>query len=136
MIQELGRLKNSQDRFACIVQRGRQCPPLDDSLKTETFRVEGCLAKLWLVSEFRAGKCYFKADSDSAIVKGIAAILCEFYSGQTPETILATEPSFLEKVGINQHLTQNRRHSLGKIWKHICAFAALQKLNTEPKSGS
>lgn len=123
----LGGLKTSQDRFAWLVRRGRQHPPLDEPYKTEAYRVEGCLAKVWFVPEFRRGRCYFETDSDSAIVKGIAAMLCEFYSGQTPEEIVKTNPSFLESAGINQHLTPNRRNSLARIWEKIHNFADKQK---------
>lgn len=124
LMAELGSFKNAQERFACVVRRGRNYPGLSAEYRTQTYRLEGCLARVWLVEEFREGKCWFKTDSDSAIVKGIASILCEFYSGETPAEILGTSPSFLEKVGIDQHLTPNRRDSLGKIWTRISAFAA------------
>jgi cysteine desulfuration protein SufE len=123
VLARLAAIKNPQDRFAHVVSHGRQSTPLDAVFKTDAFRVEGCLAKLWFVSEFREGKCYFQADSDSAIVKGIATILCDFYSGHTPEEVISLEPEFFEKVGITQHLTPNRRNSLSKIWQKIRGFA-------------
>ena len=121
---QLAAIKNSQERFAFIVRRGREYPDLEPALKTEANRVDGCLAKVWFLSELSAGRCYFKTDSDSAIVKGISVILCEFYSGETPEEILQTPPAFLETVGINQHLTANKRDSLTKIWVKIRKFAS------------
>ncbi len=127
LVAALAGLKTSQDRFAYLVRRGRQQTPLESPFKTDAYRVEGCLAKVWFVPEFREGRCYFETDSDSAIVKGIAVVLCEFYSGQTPEEIIRTDPSFLETAGINQHLTPNRRNSLARIWEMIRDFAAKQK---------
>ena len=122
-VAALQALKTAQDRLAWLVRRGRKLPPLDAALKTEAHRVEGCLAKVWFVPEFAGGRCYFKTDSDSAVVKGIAAALCEFYSGHTPEEIIATSPDFLGQFGITQHLTPNRRNSLAAISKTIHAFA-------------
>jgi cysteine desulfuration protein SufE len=119
----LGALPNAQDRLACIVARGRAAEPLDEKMKTDSFRVEGCLAKVWFVPDFQQGRCYFKTDSDSAIVKGIAVLLCDFYSGQTPEEISRTQPDFLEKFGITQHLTPNRRNGLARLWSGIESFA-------------
>src|SRR3954471_2209435 len=104
LIGTLSALKGSQDRFAYVVQQGGQSPPLDSALKTESYRVEGCLARVWFVPAFRDGHCYFRTDSDSAIIKGIAVLLCDLYSGISPEEILQMDPSFLESVGINQHL--------------------------------
>ena len=119
----LAALKTAPDRLNYIVARGRAAPPLEPAFKTEAYRVEGCLARVWFVAEFSGGACHFKADSDSAIVKGIAVLLCEFYSGQRPEEIAQSSPAFLEEFGITQHLTPNRRNSLGQIWKGIQACA-------------
>jgi cysteine desulfuration protein SufE len=119
----LAALPTGQDRLAYIVQRGRAASALNEASKTESHRVEGCLAKVWFVSEFKEERCFFAVDSDSAIVKGIAVLLCDFYSGQTPGEILEADPDFLEKFGITQHLTPNRRNSLARIRTAIEAFA-------------
>ncbi len=126
LIAELSAIKNSQERFSYLISRSKKLPALETEFKTDGFRVEGCLAKLWFVSDFREGRCYFHSDSDSAIVKSVASLLCDFYSDQPPEEIISTDPSFLESVGISQHLTQNRRNSLTKIWERIRSFAAQQ----------
>ncbi|MFN7140916.1 MAG: SufE family protein [Limisphaerales bacterium] len=123
LLTRLSAIKNSQERFAHLIALSRQQPPLESQFKTDTYRVEGCLAKLWFVAEFRDGRCYFRADSESAIVKSVAVLLCDFYNAQAPEEIVSTDPSFFESVGISQHLTQNRRNSLSKIWEKIRSFA-------------
>lgn len=87
----------------------------------------GCLANLWLVAETREGRCHFQCDSDSQIVRAVAGLLCDFYSGHTPAEILALEPDFLEQVGINQHLTANRRNVLSRVWERIRGFAEEQR---------
>jgi cysteine desulfuration protein SufE len=119
----LGAWKTAQDRLGYIVGLGRKAPPLESEFKTEAFRVEGCLAKVWFVPEFASGRCRFRADSDSAIVKGIAVLLCEVYGDQPPEAIVHSSPVFLEELGVTQHLTPNRRNSLAKIWERIHGFA-------------
>jgi cysteine desulfuration protein SufE len=121
---KLSGLKSAQDRLAYVVRQGRAAPPLEAAFRTEAFRVEGCLAKVWFVAEFAGGRCQFRADSESAVVKGIALLLCEFYSGQSPREIVETSPAFLKDFGITQHLTPNRRNSLGRIWERIRGFAS------------
>lgn len=132
VLAQLAAIKNSQERFAHLIAHGRQQAPLEAAFKTDTFRVQGCLAKLWFVSDVRENRCYFRADSDSAIVKGVASVLCDFYSGHTPEEIVTIDPSFLEKVGITQHLTPNRRNSLSRIWEKIRGFASAQTSPVAP----
>jgi cysteine desulfuration protein SufE len=123
---ELGALKNGQDRLARLVERARQRPPLAAAERTDANLVPGCLAKLWMVFQSRNGSCFFACDSDSLIVKAIAGLLCEFYSGQAPAEILAHGPEFLGPLGITQHLTPNRRNALSKVWARIREFAAAQ----------
>jgi cysteine desulfuration protein SufE len=119
---------SGQDRLAYIVGRGRAAPRLEAEFRTDAFRVQGCLAAVWFVGQFGEGRGHFQADSDSAVVKGIAVLLCEFYSGQTPEEIVRVKPDFLAAFGVTQHLTPNRRNGLGKIWESIrsCAQAHLE----------
>lgn len=123
LLAELKRPKNWQERLALVVERGRRLPPLPEELRTEEHRVHGCLSKLWLVMEFRCGRCCFRCDSDSVIVKGIAGILCDFYSGHSPEEVLAVDATFLAEAGITQHLSANRRNSLGRVQGMIFDFA-------------
>lgn len=120
---ELSALKNGQDRLAWLVEKTRLRPPLLLELRVAENLIPGCLAKLWFVPEWRAGKCFFSADSDSLVVKAIAGLLCEFYSGHAPAEILAHDPLFLAPLGITQHLTPNRRNALSKIWERIRQFA-------------
>jgi len=123
LIAELDALKNGQDRLALLIEKARQRPPLPPEQRVEANRIPGCLAKLWLVPSFRHNCCSFSCDSDSLVVKAIAGLLCEFYSGQPPADILAHDPGFLAPLGITQHLTPNRRNALSKIWRQIRDFA-------------
>jgi cysteine desulfuration protein SufE len=75
------------------------------------------------VPEFKDKLCYFESESDSAIVKGIASLLCDFYSNAAPEEIVATDADFLGEVGITQHLSPNRRNGLSRIVESIQRFA-------------
>ena len=123
LLAQLRGFRHPQERLQWLVEQARLRPALAAELKTETHRVPGCLANLWLVSESRGGHCHFQCDSDSQIVRAVAGLLCDFYSGQTPAKILAVEPGFLEQVGINQHLTANRRNVLSRVWERIRGFA-------------
>ena len=119
----LAALKNGQDRLALLVERARKLPPLAPELRVAPNLLPGCLARLWFVSHFRDGKCFFACDSDSLVVKAIAGLLCEFYRGRAPAEILAHSPEFLASLGITQHLTPNRRNALARVWERIRQFA-------------
>ena len=130
LIAELTALKNGQDRLAYLVVKAKQRPPLAAGQRADSNLIPGCLAKLWLVTQLRDGNCFFACDSDSLIVRAIAGLLCDFYSGHVPEEILAHDPKFLAPLGITQHLTPNRRNALSKIWERTRQFA---RLNAEAR---
>ena len=120
---QLAALKNGQDRLALLVEWAKKLPPLSAELRVDQNLIPGCLAKLWFVAQFRDGRCFFACDSDSLVVKAIAGLLCNFYSGHAPAEILAHSPEFLAPLGITQHLTPNRRNALAKVWERIRQFA-------------
>ena len=121
----LSALNNGQDRLAFLVEKAKQRPPLAPEFRVEENLIPGCLAKLWLVRQFHDGRSFFTCDSDSLVVKAIAGLLCDFYSGQAQAEILAHDPSFLAPLGITQHLTPNRRNALAKVWERIRQSAAV-----------
>ena len=126
LVTALSGIRNPQQRLSWLIERARQSPPLPPDLKNDANKIEGCLSNLWLMAEFKDGACHFVADSDSQIMKAVAGLLCELYSGQPPEAILSLDPSFLGPLGITQHLTQNRRNGLTRVWEKIRVFAEAQ----------
>ena len=123
LTNQLAALKNGQDRLALLVDQARKRPPLRVDFRVAENLIPGCLARLWFISDFRNGKCFFDCDSDSLVVKAIAGLLCDFYSGHAPAEIRGHDPGFLAPLGITQHLTPNRRNSLSKVWERIRQFA-------------
>lgn len=124
---KLTALKHGQDRLAQLVARAKERPPLPKESRTPEHLLPGCLAKLWIVSKFEDGRCYYECDSDSLVVKAVAGMLCDLYSGATPAEVLAHSPDFLAPLGITQHLTPNRRNALSRVWETIRDFAQKQR---------
>lgn len=122
----LGRCRNAQERLAWLVDRARQRPSLPDDLRTAAQRVPGCLSQLWLAAEFRDGRCWFCCDSDSQVVRAMALLVAEVYSGCTPAEILDDNYEWLAGLGWQQLLTPNRRNAQARTWEQIRAFAASQ----------
>ena len=107
LVDELSPFEDPFDRFAYVIDRAKDLDPLDKQYKIETFLIKGCISQLWVFPSSKDGKCYFQADSDASITKGTAGLLCELYSDETPEDVIALEPDFLAEVGITQHLSPN-----------------------------
>lgn len=118
--------RNAQERLAWLIDHARRVPSLPDELRTAAHRVPGCLSQLWLVAEFRDGRCGFRCDSDSQVVRALALLVAEVYSGRPPADILAESADWLAHLGLQQLLTPNRRNALARTWEQIRAFAQAQ----------
>ena len=123
LVEEITLIPDPYERLGYIVERGKKATNLPEELHIDSFKIEGCMSQLWVVPEFKDGRCFFRSDSDSAIVKGIAELLCTFYSDARSEEILDNDAEFLGEVGITQHLSPNRRNGLSRIVESIQRFA-------------
>lgn len=125
IMDELSAIEDSMERLAYIIDLAKEDEPLEDEYKNDTFRIEGCMSALWLVPEFKDGRCSYRSDSDSAITKGVSSLLCWLYSDCTPEEVLSVDSSFLADVGVTQHISHNRRNGLSQVNAKIKGFAEL-----------
>ncbi|MFU8812645.1 MAG: SufE family protein [Balneolaceae bacterium] len=123
IIREFQVLSDWQERYKHIIKLGQKLPPLDDEHKIDDNLVRGCQSQVWLVTELDEGRIIFRADSDAAITKGLVALMVRFYSGETPDSILATSPSFIQKIGMEQHLSPTRSNGLASMVKQMKIYA-------------
>lgn len=123
LIDDLTTLPDAEERLMYLLAKAKKWPPLDPALKTDARLLPGCVSRLWLYPEFRDGRCRFKMDAEALISKGIAAVVCGFYDGETPADIVATEPDFLGEAGLAQVLSANRSNALSNLRKRIKAYA-------------
>ena len=123
LIDDLTTLPDMEERFTYLLSKAKKWPPMEARLKTEERLLPGCVSRLWLQMEFRDGRCWFQMDAEALISKGIAAVVCGFYQGETPEEIIANEPNFLADAGLTQVLSANRSSALANLRRRIKAFA-------------
>ncbi len=112
IVAEFLALTDWEDRFKRIIALARDLPPMPDELKTDGNKVRGCSSSVWLHAERDGDRVTYLADSDAVMVRGLVALLLKVYSGQRAEEILATQPTFIERIGLNQNLSPNRANGL------------------------
>lgn len=126
LIEELLPFEDHLERLTYVIDRAKDLPGLESEYKIDTFLIKGCVSQLWVFPSFKEGKCFFQADSEASITKGTASLLCDLYSGETPQDIIELEPDFLSDVGITQHLSPNRRNGLTGVREKIKSYALLK----------
>ena len=126
LIDDFAIIEDAQERFAAVVDRARTRPPLSEIERTEANRVKGCISLAWVVAELRDGRCFFRSDADSPLVRGLLALLCDFYSEATPAEVATTEPVLLEALGLTKNLSPTRLNGLRSVRAKIRDFAVTQ----------
>lgn len=127
IVKEFEALSDWTERYKHIIKQGQELKPLDDEFKVEDNLVRGCQSQVWLHSYLDDGKVIFEADSDAAITKGLVALMVRFYSGQDPDTIISTNPDFIKKIGMEQHLSPTRSNGLAAMVKQMKIYAMAYK---------
>ena len=127
IVDEFALFDDWQDKYAHLIDLGRELPPIDNALKTEANKVRGCQSQVWLVAEQEDDRIRFLAESDALIVQGLIALLLRVYSNRTPDDILAADNQFLKRIGLQEHLSTNRTNGLASMMDTIRRHAALQK---------
>ena len=69
------------------------------------------------------GKLYFKGDSDALLVQGIVALILQVFNGHTPKEILDAQLYFIERIGLQEHLSPTRSNGVVAMIKQIRMFA-------------
>jgi len=114
------------ERYQYLIDLGRKLPVFDDAWKTEEHRLLGCQSMVWIVPEGNAQALHFHAISDSAIVSGLIFLALRVYSGRSAEEILATEPSYIQDIGLARHLSPTRSNGVAAMLAFIRDTAQAQ----------
>jgi len=123
IVDDFSFLPQWEERYAYLIELGQKMPPLPDEYKTEENIVRGCQSTVWLHEECKDGTLELQADSDSLIVKGLAALLMQVYSGQPAEEAATAELRFFDETGLNKHLSSQRTNGLMAMIEEIRKFA-------------
>jgi cysteine desulfuration protein SufE len=117
--EQLMILPTAIDRLQYLVDRSKNDPPLSEDERLHAQRVEGCQAEVWVAAIETEGRWHFRSESDAPVVKAVASLLCEIFSGATAEEIATHETTLLKFSGIAQNLTPTRSRGAGRILETI-----------------
>lgn len=123
ILDEFAPIDDPHERLAAVVERVKRTPPLPPADRTEANRVRGCVSVVWLASETREGRCYFRSDAESPIVRGLVGFVCEFFSGAPVAEVAASDLEPLEALDLAKNLSPTRRNGLAAARKAIREFA-------------
>ena len=125
IIEEFEAFDDWMERYQLIVEYANELKenPLPEEDKTDSNLIDGCQSKVWFTAKMQDGKLHFKGDSDALLVKGIVALLISVLSDHTPEEILKTELYFIERIGLQEHLSPTRSNGVVAMLKQMKLYA-------------
>ena len=123
IIDEFSMFDDWEERYQYMIDLGKTLPLIDEEYKTDSNIIKGCQSKVWVHAEMEEDKIAFTADSDAIITKGIIAILIRVFSNQHPKDILDADTSFIDVIGLKEHLSPTRANGLVSMIKQLKMYA-------------
>lgn len=119
------------DRYALLIELGRDLEPMPDALKTDATLVRGCSASVWVypTDSNGAGALHFLADSNAAITKGIVALVLAAVQDKPAAEVAAMDiAGALEPFDLRNQLSSNRTQGvpnmIALVKEHAARLAA------------
>ena len=123
IVEEFSLFEDWMQRYEYMIELGKSLPLIDPEYKIEDNIIKGCQSKVWIHANLEEDKLVFTADSDAIITKGIIAILIRVFSNQHPDAILGADTSFIDKIGLKEHLSPTRANGLVSMIKQLKMYA-------------
>ena len=123
LIQDFEFFEDWTQKYEYMIELSKGLDKMDQEMKSDKNIIKGCQSKVWLHADYSDGKIKFFADSDAIITRGIIAILLMVFNNKTPDEIINSDISFIEKIGLKEHLSPNRANGLYSMIKQIKFYA-------------
>ena len=123
LVEEFEFFEEWMDKYDHIIGMGKSLDTLADAEKEDDLLVQGCQSKVWLKAEKQGENVVFKADADAIIAKGIIAMLIDVFSNQPAKEVAMAELTFLEQIGLKDHLSPTRANGLMSMIKQMKFYA-------------
>jgi len=118
IIDEFSQIQGIDEKYAHLFQLGEALPEMDASFKDETHQVRGCQSIVWFQFTQQEGRLYLQAESDSMVIKGVAALLVRLVNDRTPEELNHLNLGFIDQMKIWK-LAAEKNNGLMAMLEHI-----------------
>lgn len=118
-----------EEKYQIILDLGKRQPKLSPGEKTDKTLIPGCQSVTHLKASPENGCLIFAIESEALISAGLGQLLVRVYSGERPETILATPPTYVTDLGLLSGLSMGRANGFASMYERVRleAFKMLQQ---------
>ncbi len=115
-------------RYQYLVELGEQMEPMPDEEKSERNRVKGCMSQVWVqafVDPADRTKLRYHGDCDTAVIKGVLALLVKMASDKSMREVEALDvDEVFERLNLDEHLSPNR---------HVGVYAIVELMRSQAR---
>ena len=127
LINDFSFFESWEDKYQYLIDLGRNVPAMSKELRIDENKLKGCQSIVYFSNSFNSdGSITFMANSDAAIVQGLIALMLKVFSEKKPQEILDININFLEKIGLDEHLSPTRKNGLSSLISSIKNAATLK----------
>jgi len=116
-------------RYQYLVELGEQMPAMPEADKIDENRVKECMSIVHVAAHpdpTHPGYLNYSGDCDTAIIKGVVALLVELFSGKTSLEIAQLDvDSLFHGLHLEEHLSPNR---------HVGVYAIVNKMKKKAEA--
>lgn len=123
VIEDFAFFSDWMEKYEHIIQLGKELPLIKEEYKKEELLIKGCQSQVWLHAELVDNKVVFTADSDAIITKGLVSLMVKVLSDHSPEEIARADLYFIEKIGLQEHLSPTRANGFLSMVKQMKMYA-------------
>jgi cysteine desulfuration protein SufE len=117
------------ERYAYLVELGEALPAMDETLRIDDHRVHACMSKVWVCTTAdpsTGDKLNYQGDCDTAIIKGVLALLIGLMSGNSRDDIASMDLDRLfDRLQLAENLSPNR---------HVGIYAIVELMKEQARS--
>lgn len=134
IIEEFGLFEDDRNgKLEYLIDLGEKLPALEEAHKVDENLIKGCQSKVWLVSHRQDERLAYKADSNTAITKGLIALLIRVLSGQKIADIARADLYFISGIGMDTFIGSQRSNGFANMINQMKLEAALAYRELENK---
>jgi cysteine desulfuration protein SufE len=116
-------LEDWNQRYQYLIELGENLEPMPEELKTEVNWVKPCMSTVYVCAEpgvDNPQQIKFRGDCDTAVIKGVLALLIDLFSGRTYKEIKSIDVDGLfKRLQLEENLSPNR---------HVGIYAIVDKM--------
>ena len=113
--EDLTRLGDPLSQLEYLMACARAHEGIPPEERRDKNLVADCQAKTWVETWWEEGRLRLSADSESFLVRGVLALLCEIYQHRRPEEVVAYSCTLLDRPGVRGRLTDGQYRGLSSV---------------------